>query len=49
VSRAQSEAIDWSSVTVADIVSGARADPPRLRLIVSEELQDSEEFLRAAG
>ena len=49
VSRDQADAIDWDSVTVADIVSGARADPPRLRLIVSEELERSEEFLRAAG
>ena len=38
LSRAQSEAIDWESVTVEDLVRASRADPPELKLRVSAEM-----------
>jgi hypothetical protein len=38
LTRAQSDAIDWESVTVDDLVRGSLADPPELALRVSAEL-----------
>ena len=38
LTRAESEAIDWDSVTVEDLVRGSLADPPQLALRVSPEL-----------
>ena len=38
LTRAESDAIDWDSVTVEDLVRGSLADPPELALRVSAEL-----------
>ena len=38
LSRAQSDAIDWSGVTVVDIVRASLADPPGLTLRVGSDL-----------
>ena len=35
LTRAESDAIDWDTVTVEDLVRGSRADPPELALRVS--------------
>jgi hypothetical protein len=47
LTRAQSDAIDWDTVTVGDLVAASRATPPQLRLVVSTMISDSAEF-RAA-
>jgi hypothetical protein len=38
LTRAQSDAIDWDTATVEDLVRGSRADPPELTLRVSAEM-----------
>ena len=38
LTRAQSDAIDWATVTVEDLVHGSLAEPPELALRVSAEL-----------
>ena len=38
LTRAQSDAIDWDSVTVEDLVRGAQEDPPALALRVSSDM-----------
>ncbi|MET0902374.1 MAG: hypothetical protein ABWZ52_03965, partial [Acidimicrobiales bacterium] len=38
LTRAQSDAIDWETVTVEDLVRASRADPPELTLRVSAQM-----------
>ena len=38
LTRAESDAIDWDSVTVEDLVRASQADPPELALRVSSDM-----------
>ena len=49
LTRAQSDAIDWESVTVEDLVHGSLADPPQLALRVSAELAADPAYQAIAG
>jgi hypothetical protein len=49
LSRSQSDAIDWDSVTVEDLVRGAQTDPPELALRVSTEMAAYPPYAAAAG
>jgi hypothetical protein len=49
LSRAQSAAIDWDTVTIADLVEAGSADPPGLRLVVSEQLQNDPAYAQAVA
>jgi hypothetical protein len=44
LTRAESEAIDWETVTVVDLVRGSRAEPPTLALRVGTELANDAAF-----
>lgn len=45
LTRAENEAIDWDTVTVADLIGLARADPPGLALRVSSQLAKDPAYL----
>ena len=49
LTRAESDAIDWDSVTVEDLVQGARADPPLLALRVSSEMAEEPAYQDLVG
>jgi hypothetical protein len=44
LTRAEADAIDWSTVTVVDLVRSSRAEPPGLALRVSSSLIDDPAF-----
>jgi hypothetical protein len=47
VTRAQATALDWDKLTVRQIVRAAEADPPALRLVVSDALHGSDAYFNA--
>ncbi len=47
VTRRQARAIDWSTVTVRDIVRASMDDPRRLKLVVSDSLRASDAYANA--
>lgn len=44
LTRAQSAAIDWDSATLDTVVAAAEAEPPGLRLVVSDELRETARY-----
>jgi len=48
LTRDQGAAIDWATVSVADLIAASRQDPAELRLVVSPALADSEAYARLA-
>ena len=49
LSRAESEAIDWDTVTVEDLVRGSQADPPTLALRVGSDMMAYEPYAALVG
>ncbi|CAN5746565.1 hypothetical protein BH20ACT2_BH20ACT2_09740 [soil metagenome] len=47
LTRAQSAAIDWGTATLDTVVAAAEAEPPGLRLILSDVLRATDRYRRA--